>query len=162
MVIASKYPFSISVSLQPLLFLEIIALNLRLCISFSVDFECKYRELGNKLLLAILWLVRFRLALTDGNIFFLFWDRKKLTFQSYLSAFFFSISFRPIWRNWWRWIWLIYIQSSGDNNLMVYTKQSRKSALRLSVISSEQLKFIYSKKATEFCKISTLDLTVTT
>ena len=36
MVIASKYPFSISVSLQPLLFLEIIALNLRLCISFSV------------------------------------------------------------------------------------------------------------------------------
>ena len=36
---------------------------------------------------------------------------------------------------------LTNIQSSGHNNLMVFTKHSRKSALKLSVISSEQLPY---------------------
>ena len=36
---------------------------------------------------------------------------------------------------------LTNIQSGGHNNLMVFTKHSRKSALKLSVISSEQLPY---------------------
>ena len=54
----------------------------------------------------------------------------------------------------------LYYQSSEWHVRFVIVTQI--SISRLDFYSRNKLKFIYSEKATKFCKISTVDLTVTT